>query len=260
MSHAATSIPKPQPPRSLRRVEHCMGTVFSFEVREPGCDPAAVEDAISWLHWVDTTFSTYKPESQLSRLSRGEIDIADCAPEVGQILIQCQEIQAETAGYFSAYATGDLDTSGLVKGWAIQHASDMLVSAGSRSHCVNGGGDVHCAGSASDGEPWRVGITDPHRPGKLIAIVAGIDMAVATSGTAERGAHIADPHGRGTLSDLASVTMVGRDTARTDAYATAAFAMGEQAPEWIVTLDGYRGFVVRADGTTWSSPNFADAI
>jgi thiamine biosynthesis lipoprotein len=85
-------------------------------------------------------------------------------------------------------------------------------------------------------------------------------MAVATSGTAERGDHIANPLDRGTLSELVSVTMVGRDAALTDAYATAAFAMGEQAPEWIVTLDGYCGFVVRTDGTTWSSPDFADPI
>ena len=48
----------------------------------------------------------------------------------------------ETRGYFSSMYAGRLDPSGLVKGWAVQRASDLLVAAGSRRHCVNGGGDM----------------------------------------------------------------------------------------------------------------------
>jgi thiamine biosynthesis lipoprotein len=233
-----------------------MGTVFSIDVREPGCDPATVESAISWLHWADATFSTYQPESEISRLSRGEIDIADCAPEVAEIQATCEQIQSETGGYFSAYAGGRLDPSGLVKGWAIKRVSDMLLAAGSRNHCVNGGGDVQCAGSASSGNPWRVGIVDPRQAGQLVGVVEGDDIAVATSGSAERGSHITNPHDGSSPPELSSVTIVGRDVARTDAYATAAFAMGAHATAWIAALEGYRGLVVRADGTTWASPNF----
>ncbi|MCW2527973.1 MAG: thiamine biosynthesis protein, partial [Pseudonocardiales bacterium] len=207
----AASIDLPSWSRTGRRVEQCMGTVFSFDVRTPGCDLTAIDDAIGWLHWVDDTFSTYKRDSQLSRLARGELSIADCAPEVGEILARCQQLATDTNGYFSAYATGHLDPSGLVKGWAIQHASDLLSRAGSRNHCVNGGGDVHCAGTASDTKPWRVGITDPNRPGQLAAVVTGTDLAVATSGTAERGAHIINPHNRTSPATLASVTIIGND-------------------------------------------------
>jgi thiamine biosynthesis lipoprotein len=237
-----------------------MGTVFSIDVRPPGCERGVVEAAVRWLHWVDETFSTYKPESEISRLAEGKIDIVDCAPEVALILNRCHELEIETAGYFCAEATGRLDPSGLVKGWAIQRASALLANAGSRNHCVNGGGDVHCAGTAANGEPWRVGISDPHRPGQLVAIVAGSDLAVATSGPAERGGHIVNPHDGRSPSGLASVTIVGRDLARTDAYATAAFAMGHCAPEWIASLDGFRGLVVRADGSQWSSPDFGAAL
>lgn len=234
-----------------------MGTVFSLDIREPGCDPAAVDNAIAWLHRVDDTFSTYKPDSPISRLARGEIDLAGCPAEVDQILTRCHELQTETDGYFSAYATGRLDPSGLVKGWAIQHVSDLLRAAGSRNHCINGGGDVHCAGSAADGEAWRIGISHPTRPGQLAAVVTGTDIAVATSGTAERGAHIRHPHDLTAPSALASVTIVGKDLGRTDAYATAAFARGPAAPDWISTLEGYQGLVIRADGSQWASRNFA---
>jgi thiamine biosynthesis lipoprotein len=236
-----------------------MGTVFSLDVRAPGCDPAVVDDAIRWLHWVDATFSTYKPDSEISRLVQGEVDVAHCAPEVAEILARCQALETVTDGYFCAYASGALDPSGLVKGWAIQHASDRLGRAGSRNHCVNGGGDVHCAGTATDGGPWRIGITDPHRPGQLAAVVTGTDLAVATSGTAERGPHIINPRDRTSPSTLASVTIVGQDMAYADAYATAAFAMGDQAVDWIAALDGYQGLVIRADGSQWSTPHFAIA-
>ena len=56
-----------------RHVEHCMGTVFSIDVRAPGVDHAVIDSVVRWLHWVDETFSTYQPASQISRLARGEI-------------------------------------------------------------------------------------------------------------------------------------------------------------------------------------------
>jgi thiamine biosynthesis lipoprotein len=237
-----------------RRVEACMGTAFSIDVHSPGVDRAAVDSVIAWLHWVDATFSTYKPDSQINRLARKEIGLTECAPEVGEVLERCAELEAETDGFFSARADGSLDPSGLVKGWAIEHASDMFRAAGSLNHCVNGGGDVQCAGSAAPDTPWRIGIANPLKPAALVGIAQGHDIAVATSGTAERGAHIVDPHTRTRPSTLASVTLVGRRLATTDAYAAAAFAMGAAAQAWIASLYGYQGLVVYADGTEWVSP------
>ena len=235
-----------------------MGTVFSVDVRAPGCESSAIDDVVRWLHWVDSTFSTYRRDSQVSRLGRGEIGVSDCHPEVTAIVARCEELAAETGGYFSAHADGFLDPSGLVKGWAIQRADDMLQAAGSRNHCVNGGGDVRCAGSAGPDEPWRIGITDPIRPDQLAAVVAGTDLAVATSGSAERGSHIVNPLTGRRPDALASVTLVGRDLGTTDAYATAAFAMEFDAPGWIEDLDGYDGLIVFHDGTQWSSSGFID--
>ncbi len=86
---------------------------------------------------------------------------------------------------------GTLDPSGYVKGWAIQTASDILLAGGSTNHSVNGGGDVQCVGDSAPGQPWRNGVTHPQRPGDL---VAGSGIAVATSGTSERGHHVLNPH------------------------------------------------------------------
>lgn len=72
---------------------------------------------------------------------------------------------------------------------------------------------------------------------RLSTIVTGRDLAVATSGTAERGAHILHPRtGRPAASGLLSITLVGRHLTDTDAYATAAFAMGPDALDAAVPL------------------------
>jgi thiamine biosynthesis lipoprotein len=239
--------------RAQRRVEPCMGTVFSIDVRAPGVDHSVVESVIDWLHWVDDTFSTYRPSSQLSRLAAGELTVADCAPEMREILDRCRELETETGGYFSAHADGRLDPSGLVKGWAIQRASEMLTAGGSVNHCVNGGGDVQCAGAAAPDRPWRIGIAHPLRSGEYAGVVAGVGIAVATSGGAERGAHIVEPHTRTRPSTLASVSIIGRELATVDAYATAAFAMGAAARAWIQAQDGLEGLIVHSDGSQWSS-------
>jgi thiamine biosynthesis lipoprotein len=236
-----------------------MGTVFSIDIRAPGVDPVVVDDVVRWLHWVDTTFSTYLPHSQISLLARGELAVAECAPEVREILDRCEHLRRDTAGYFSAYSQGTLDPSGVVKGWAIEQASDQLRRAGSINHCVNGGGDVQCAGRSATGRPWRVGIAHPLRPGELAAVVARADLAVATSGVAERGAHVIDPHTGRPPRALASLTLLGERLTDVDAYATAAFAMGHGARDWIEQLPGIEGLGITLEGGAWSTSDFAQA-
>jgi thiamine biosynthesis lipoprotein len=229
-----------------------MGTVFSIDVRSPGVGPTDVEDVVRWLHWVDRTFSTYRSDSEISRLARGEMKLDDSEPEVREVIDRCRTLSEETDGYFSAWAAGPLDPSGYVKGWAIERASEMLAAAGSINHCVNGGGDVQCAGSAAPGQPWQVGIADPLRPGGLAGVFSGDAIAVATSGTAERGSHISDPHTRTQPGVLVSVTLAGPSLSTVDAYATAAFAMGARAPSWIESLPEVQALVIYRDGTRWT--------
>lgn len=244
----------------MRHAEHVMGTVVSFDVPASSHADGSLAAAIGWLHWADATFSTYKADSDVSRLGRGEISLAGCAPEVAAVLAACDALRAQTGGYFTAYPDGALDPSGYVKGWAVEHAAAMLAEAGSTAHTVNGGGDVQCTGGKPDGTPagapWRLGIANPLLPGTLALVVAGRDFAVATSGTAERGAHIMDPVAGRPAHGLASVTIVGESLTLADAYATASFAMGpELAREWTRdAIGGYAAFAILPDGRTWRTP------
>jgi thiamine biosynthesis lipoprotein len=238
-------------PRTVH-VEHCMGTVFSFDIRDPGEWTSALAEAVAWLHEVDATFSTYRDDSVVSRLGRGELSQAECSAQVQEVLVLCEQVSLASKGYFSIQAGqgGGLDPSGMVKGWAIERASDLLAAHGSRNHAVNGGGDIQLEGESASGQPWRIGITDPHDGQRVLTVVTGRDLAVATSGIAERGAHIVNPHTGMAPVGLASVTIIGRQLTFVDAYATAAFAMGPQSLSWIESLVGYDGLLVLADGST----------
>ena len=242
--------------RRTLHVEHCMGTVFSVDVRDPGRWDGAVADVVTWLHRVDTVFSTYKADSDISRIRRGELGVGEADPDVATVLDLCTEVERETDGYFTPFWDLDIDPTGLVKGWAIERASTILRRHGSENHAVNGGGDIQIAGEAAPGEPWNVGITDPFDRTRVLTVVTGRDLAVATSGVTERGAHIVNPVTGTPAEDLVSVTVVGRSLTRVDAYATAMFAMGRAALGWVDTVPGFEALVVSADGVARATPGF----
>lgn len=241
----------------LRRVEHLMGMAISLELADDLPYPrlaSAADEVFAWLDLVDRRFSTYKPDSEVCRLDRGELTTETCAADVSAVLDRCAALWRETGGYFDVYATGRLDPSGYVKGWAVQVASDRLVTAGLPNHCVNAGGDVRVRGHAVPGEGWRVGVRHPWEPMAVCWVIAGSDLAVATSGTYERGLHVVDPYRGVPARELCSVTVVGPDLGTADAYATAALAMGLSGLDWLAGLDGYESAVVTEDGRCFRSP------
>jgi thiamine biosynthesis lipoprotein len=261
-----------------------MGTVVSFDVPASARAGGSLDAAVRWLHRADRVFSPYRPDSDISRLARGEVTVGGCAPEVAEVLAACARLGEMSGGYFTSSPGGRLDPSGYVKGWAVERAASLLTEAGSASHLVNGGGDVRCVGGGPHAGLWRVGIASPPvfsgpassgpvlgepasgggsasggpaASGGLAFVVAGRDFAVATSGTAERGAHIIDPVAGRPAAGLASVTVAGPGLTLADAYATAAFAMGpDRAREWTESLDGYEAFAILPDGTTWRTSGF----
>lgn len=228
-----------------------MGTVATVQIADP-LPPADLERlvraAFDWLHEVDRRFSTYRDESEISRLARGEVSVAGCSDDCRLVLQRCAQLWRCTDGYFDAYATGRLDPSGFVKGWSVQVASEMLTAAGAPNHLVAAGGDFQTRGRPAPGEDWQIGVRHPWRRDRLAWLLHGTDLAVATSGTYERGAHVVDPRRGVPATGLRSVTVVGRDLGETDAYATAALATGSTGPDWLVRLDGYAVAVVTDDG------------
>jgi thiamine biosynthesis lipoprotein len=236
-------------------VERVMGTVVSLHIRSGRPDPGVLEAAIASLHEADARFSTYRADSELCRFDRGEI--ARPSPDLRWVLERCAALRRETHGYFDMRASGRLDPSALVKGWAAQRAADVLIAGGATDFCLNAGGDVIARGDASGGSlGWRVGIQHPRDHTAIAVRVCARDLAVATSGAYERGQHIIDPRTAKAPVGVLSVTVTGPDLGTADAYSTAAFAMGLDGPAWTLGLDGYEAMTILADGTILSTPGF----
>ena len=233
-----------------------MGTMVALDIADPL--PAAVlerlaDDLFAWMRDVDARFSTFRADSEVCRTERRELAPADRSPHFVDVLESCAELWRETDGYFDVYATGRLDPSGYVKGWAAEVASARLASAGSHNHLVNAGGDVRVRGGPRPGERWRVPLRHPWNGDGAFLILAVTDVGVATSGTYERGFHVVDPRTGRPAHGLRSVTVVGADLGRADAYATAAVAMARAGVDWLAGLDGYEVAVVTEDGDGFCS-------
>jgi FAD:protein FMN transferase len=233
-----------------------MGMPIEIDLRDSDPDTSLIEVAFAILRRADEVFSTYSPDSHISRLGRGELRIADCDPAVDEVLARAARLSKETGGYFSVRPAGTLDPSGLVKGWAVQRAADAMSVGGAGNFLINAGGDVVARGEPQAGEPWRIGIRHPVERDAIAVVVAGNDVAVATSAEYERGAHILDPHSSRPPRGLLSVTVVGPDLGTADGYATSIFAMGEAGPEWALRLDGYETLCVTDERTVLSTPRF----
>jgi thiamine biosynthesis lipoprotein len=210
-----------------------------------------------WLHSVDATFSTYKDDSEICRLDRGELALEDAHSDVRAVLARCEQLRGETRGFFDVRAAGaGLDPSGVVKGWAVDRAASILDEAGFVNYAVNAGGDMRLSGRPVPDLRWRVGIQHPYVKDKVAAVVEANELAVATSGEYERGQHVLDPHTGAAPNGVLSVTITGRDLATADAYATAAFAMGEAGPHWTARLRGYEAMTILADETVLFTARF----
>ena len=235
-----------------------MGTVFSFIVGASVTE-AAVRAVEAELDRIDRLFSTYRPESQIARLNAGRIRLGDCSPEVREVLRLCSGAECRTSGWFTAgYGTG-IDPTGIVKGWAIGRASELLMGAGSTCHAINGGGDVLVVADPAVDEPWRVGVSAGTAAGGLVAVVTGHNFCVATSGNSERRGEIRNPFTGSPSLTWWVFSVAGPDITEADAFATAAVAMGRPAVAWVGRLPGYEAIAVDAEDEVFMTAGFAAA-
>lgn len=230
-----------------------MGMPVSIAVPD-AIAPCAVDDVFEWLHHVDATFSTYRNDSQVSRLDRGEITLEAADPDVREVVERCEAFRLASDGFFDIRAGGHLDPSGFVKGWAVDRAAGVLERAGARRFWINAGGDVVVRGGA----PWRIGIQHPRLADRLAGVVVLRDGAVATSGAYERGQHVLDPQTGRPPAGTLSVTVVAPTLGAADAFATAALAMGRRGPAWTASLAGFEAMTVLDDDRVLTTPGFLD--
>jgi thiamine biosynthesis lipoprotein len=248
----------------LERLVETWGTVVVIDATSSGLAEIALASAVDeveeFFFQVDRDFSTYKSDSQVSRLRRGAMKIDEASEYVQQVWALCEYARELTLGAFDSWkAEGGFDPSGLVKGWAAEVGAQMLVEAGVEQVLINASGDIVLrGGQPTDSgaiEAWNIGIASPEDTEKFVKIFDVVDGSVATSGDYEKGAHIIDPHTGLIAIGARSATVIGPDGALCDALATALMVDGMDAQKWIgrPELADYSFWTInRHDGTAWS--------
>ncbi|HEY8334902.1 MAG TPA: FAD:protein FMN transferase [Tardiphaga sp.] len=117
--------------------------------------------------------------------------------------------------------------NGIAQGYATDRVVGMLRNAGLSTTLVNMG-EIRAIGARPDGTPWRVGLSDPDRPGALTETVDLVDRAVATTAGAGfrfdatgRFTHLFDPATGRSPSLYRSVSVIAPTGTEADALSTA---------------------------------------
>ena len=216
-----------------RRVERAMGTMISLFAPDGGASSPAVDDAFAWFHEVDDRFSPFKPESEVSRMMRGEIAMADVSADLAEVLEIADAVEALSGGAFDIRGhrgDGLPDPTGVVKGWSVDRAGAILAAAGVDRFYLSAGGDVLVRGGQEDGVPWKVGVAHPYARDAVALVLGAEDLAVATSGTTERGQHIVDARTDEVANELLTVTVAGPELARADSLCHGCLRHGSRRP------------------------------
>jgi len=224
-----------------------MGMPVIVEIIDRSASESIMGRVFDYFTWVDQTFSTFKPDSEISKINDGRVKLEHASGEMRQIFALAEQTKQEANGYFDIVTNdGKYDPSGIVKGWAIWQAATMLANAGFSNFYVEAGGDIQVQGSGGEGAGWKVGIKNPFNVQEIVKVVyVKNNEGIATSGTYERGAHIYNPKNRRREpSDIVSITVVGPNIYEADRFATAAFAMGREGIGFIDHLNGFAGYAI----------------
>jgi thiamine biosynthesis lipoprotein len=222
-----------------------MGMTAKVAIVDAAARPADFDAVFDFFAETDRRFSPFKEDSELCRLNRGEVE--EPSSEMREILALSEKSRKETSGYFDIRRPdGLIDTSGIVKGWAIRGAARMLQARGLGDFAVEIGGDIQTSGKSQKGADWRVGIRSPFAD-EVVKILYPRGAAVATSGSYHQGRHIYDPHG-GAADGFISLTVIGDDIMEADIRATAAFAMGRAGIHFIEQSEAFEAYAIGANG------------
>lgn len=230
----------------MKQVRLLMDMPITVEIVDNRVSQSDIDTVFHYFSDIDSRFSTYKKNSEISRYNSGKITQTQLSSDVKLVLKAAEETKRLTHGYFDIHRPdGSIDPAGIVKGWAIHNASTMIENMGYMNYYIDAGGDIQVKGHNSQHEPWRIGIRNPFHHGQNVKIVSIGNRGIATSGTYIRGQHIYDPYQPTIpITEIVSLTVIGPTVYEADRFATAAFAMRDKGLEFISTLKGFEAYTI----------------
>lgn len=238
-----------------------MGMPVIVEIKDSSANDTIMSRVFDYFIYVDEVFSTYKSNSEISRINNGTLLLKNANKDVQDIFDLSEKTKIETNGYFDIRKEdGTYDPSGIVKGWAIHNATQILLEEGYKDFYVEAGGDIQVHGRENEG--WNIGIKNPFNVNEIIKVVRlKNNEGIATSGSYERGSHIYNPKNKqDALNAIVSLTVIGPNIYEADRFATAAFVMQEKGISFIEKLEGFEGYMVDSNKIATMTSGFTKYV
>lgn len=158
-----------------------------------------------------------------------------------------------------------LDLGGIVKGYAADETRRILKEYGIQNAQINFGGTV-----VTIGKKQKIGIQHPFKStGSTMASIVLENKAIVTSGSYEQCFcnqgklfhHIVNPYtGKPSCSGLLSVTLIGDEAAKLDAFATSICCLGLKEGTLIAQKHGISAIFVTDNGSVQITPELQTHI
>ena len=167
----------------------------------------------------------------------------------------------------------EMDPGGIGKGYAADHATEVLKRLGIHSALVNAGGSsITTIGHPPGQRAWQVAISNPANPSKALAVVVLRDTSLSTSGVSQQSlqsgshtySHIFDPRTGEPVENMCQVTVVTQNGTAAEALSKAAFILSRE--NLTDVLRHYPGsHVLRLEGScssnsVWVTPQSQSVI
>jgi thiamine biosynthesis lipoprotein len=167
----------------MKETHILMGMPITLEVVDASATGEIFDRVYAYFEYIDDTFSTYKDASEISLINAGKLTLAQSSDEMQTVFALAEQTRLETNGYFDITRGGFYDPSGIVKGWAIANAAEIVRQQGFENFYIDAGGDIQAVGKNSCGQNWRVGLRNPFNTREIVKVLSVSDCGVATSGT-----------------------------------------------------------------------------
>ncbi|UWY27451.1 FAD:protein FMN transferase [Flavobacterium sp. TR2] len=153
----------------------------------------------------------------------------------------------------------------LGEGYATDKCRAMMIEKGVQAGIINGSGDMSTWGKQPNGKDWKIGITNPFKPEKILAAIPLKEGAVTTSGSYEkfvvfngkRYSHIINPATGYPATGLCSVTVFGPNAETANGLSTSMMVLGQK--EGLLLLQkfpDYNCVLITDKGKIVKSKNF----
>jgi thiamine biosynthesis lipoprotein len=237
------------------RVGRALAQDVSITVADRGCPSWALDDGARLLREIDETFSPARADSPVARLGRGDIRLAECPPEVAEVLALCVLASHLSRGHVGAMREGRLDPTAVLTGWVVDQVHHLLWLAGSRSHLVVAGDVARATGSPLAGE-FPAGLPPGLRRDTIRRLSQVGNAAVATSRPPRRDRTSTGATGTGRARGWAWMSVIAPTAWLAEVYAAAALAHGVEACWWLESHDGVEACGVDTRGRAWRTPGW----